>query len=95
MADRITKESLVKAIAEKVKLTRVNAKKTVDTLLETIQGALKKKLKVAIPGFGTFYVTKRSSRKGVNPKTKEKITIPGGYVPRFKAGKALKKLVKG
>ena len=46
-------------------------------------------------GFGKFHVAERGDRQGVNPRTRERITIPGGRVPRFTAGSALKKAVKG
>ncbi len=45
--------------------------------------------KVALVGFGTFDVTKRKARKGINPATKKAITIPAKKVVKFKAGKEL------
>ncbi|MFZ2969879.1 MAG: HU family DNA-binding protein, partial [Minisyncoccia bacterium] len=51
--------------------------------------------KVAFTGFGTFSVSKRAARVGVNPqKPGEKIQIPAMTVPKFKAGKSLKDAVK-
>ena len=46
-------------------------------------------------GFGKFAVAERGPRQGVNPRTGERITIPGGKVPRFSSGSGLKKKVKG
>ncbi len=46
-------------------------------------------------GFGKFAVAERGPRQGVNPRTGERIFIPGGKVPRFSAGSGLKKKVKG
>ena len=54
---------------------------------------LKKGEKVQLVGFGTFETVKRAKRKGQNPQTKEKITIPASNAPKFKAGKALKEAV--
>ena len=45
--------------------------------------------------FGKFAVAERGPRQGVNPRTGERIFIPGGKVPRFSAGSGLKKAVKG
>jgi DNA-binding protein HU-beta len=50
---------------------------------------------VSFTGFGKFHVAERGPRQGVNPRTGERITIPGGKVPRFSAGSALKTKVKG
>ena len=50
---------------------------------------------ISFTGFGKFHVAERGDRQGVNPQTRERITIPGGKVPRFTAGSALKQAVKG
>jgi len=45
-------------------------------------------------GFGTFQVMERKARRGVNPQTRQAITIPAKNVPKFKAGKSLREAVK-
>ena len=50
---------------------------------------------VNFTGFGKFHVAHRKERQGVNPRTGERITIAASKVPRFSAGSALKKAVKG
>jgi nucleoid DNA-binding protein len=60
-----------------------------------ITGALAAGDEVSFTGFGKFHVAERGPRQGVNPRTGERITIPGGKVPRFSAGSALKTKVKG
>ena len=45
-------------------------------------------------GFGTFEVSERAAREGVNPATMEKITIPASKSPKFKAGKAFKEAIQ-
>jgi DNA-binding protein HU-beta len=50
---------------------------------------------VTFSGFGKFSVAERGPRQGVNPRTGERIFIPGGKVPRFSAGSGLKQKVKG
>ena len=51
---------------------------------------MKKGEKIQLVGFGTFEVSKKPERQGINPATKEKITIAAANVPKFKAGAALK-----
>jgi len=78
---------------------RIGSKKAagdaVDAMLEAITGALSSGNEVNFTGFGKFHVAERGPRQGVNPRTGERITIPGGRVPRFSAGSALKTKVKG
>ncbi len=90
----MNKAQLINEVANKTKQPKTQVRAAVDTLLETVEKALKKGDRVAIPGFGTWYVAKRNARKGRNPKTGEVITIPGGKVPRFKPGNKLKSAVK-
>lgn len=78
---------------------RIESKKAagdaVDAVLDTITSALTDGDEVSFTGFGKFHVAERGPRQGVNPRTGERITIPGGKVPRFSAGSALKTKVKG
>ncbi len=90
----MNKTELVSSIAEKAGLTKKDAEQAVTAFVETITEALKADDKVALVGFGTFEVRERSERTGLNPRTKEKITIPATKVPAFKAGQALKDAVK-
>ena len=71
------------------------ASDAVDAVLEAITDALSSGGEVSFTGFGKFHVAERGPRQGVNPRTGERITIPGGKVPRFSAGSALKTKVKG
>jgi DNA-binding protein HU-beta len=65
-----------------------------DVVFDEISKALSEKKEVTVPGFGKFVAADRKARTGVNPKTGEKINIPATTVPKFKAGKALKDMVK-
>ena len=67
----------------------------VETVLEGISDTLAGGGEVNFTGFGKFSVAERGPRQGVNPRTGERITIPGGRVPRFSAGAGLKSKVKG
>jgi DNA-binding protein HU-beta len=71
------------------------ASDAVDAVLDAITDTLSSGGEVSFTGFGKFHVAERGPRQGVNPRTGERITIPGGKVPRFSAGSALKTKVKG
>ncbi|MCU7741384.1 HU family DNA-binding protein [Priestia megaterium] len=88
------KAEFIEAVASKSELTKQDAKKAVDALLETISTTLAKGEKVQLVGLGTFEVRERSERTGRNPQTGEEMTIPATKVPGFKAGKEFKEAVK-
>ncbi|MDR3227297.1 MAG: HU family DNA-binding protein [Prevotellaceae bacterium] len=90
----MNKAELVDAIAANAKLTKVDSKKALDALIKAVSGALKKGDKVALVGFGSFSVSKRSARTGRNPRTGEAIKIAAKKVVRFKAGSELTAKVK-
>ena len=76
-------------------IIKSNAIKVIDTLVTVIGDVLKKRDgKVTLVGFGTFKVIEKKAKVGRNPKTGAKISIPKKKVPKFVAGKELKKLVK-
>ncbi|MBR4516238.1 MAG: HU family DNA-binding protein [Bacteroidaceae bacterium] len=85
----MNKTELVAKIAEGAGLSKVDAKKALEATLEAIKETVKKDGKVALVGFGTFSVSKRDARKGINPATKKAITIPAKKVVKFKAGSEL------
>lgn len=85
---------LIGAVAEKTALTKVETKKAVDAILETVEDAVKKGDKVVFVNFGSFSVIEKIARKGVNPKTKEFINIPARKAVKFKAGAPFAEAVK-
>lgn len=91
----MTKNDLVSQVAATAELSKKDAEKAVNAVIDSITGALKAGDKVALVGFGTFETRNRPERKGRNPQTKEEITIPATIAPAFKAGKALKDAVAG
>lgn len=86
----MTKIELVAAVAQKAELSKKDSEKAVNAVVEAITEVLAQGDKVQLVGFGTFEVKSRAERKGINPRTKEEITIPASKLPAFKAGKALK-----
>lgn len=89
----MNRTELVNAIAEATELKKKDVENVLKTFSDVVSEQLKKGDKVQLVGFGTFEVSERSARKGINPKTKEEITIAASKTPKFKAGKALKDIV--
>jgi len=91
----MTKQDLVHAMATAAGVTKAAAGTALDALLMAITKSLKAGKNVTLTGFGTFRVSKRAARTGVNPrKPSEKIKIPAMKVAAFKAGKGLKDAVR-
>lgn len=89
----MTKAELISVIAAEAELTKTDAEKVLKSLLEAVTDCLQKGDKLSLVGFGTFSTVSRAARKGQNPQTGKKITIPASVAPKFKAGKALKDAV--
>jgi DNA-binding protein HU-beta len=88
------KQDLIEALVKKTSLSKKQAGEYLNTVFDEIVKSLSQGEEVILPGFGKFIVVQRKERPGFNPKTREKITILAAKVPKFKAGKALKDLVK-
>lgn len=82
----MNKAELIEAIAADSGLSKADAKRALDSLINTTTGALKKGDRVALVGFGSFSISKREARKGRNPQTGKEIKIPAKNVVKFKAG---------
>ena len=85
----MNKTELIDRIAEAAGISKVAAKKALDGTTDAIKEALVKGEKVQLIGFGTFSVSERAERVGINPSTKEKIKIAAKKVAKFKAGAEL------
>jgi DNA-binding protein HU-beta len=94
MATDINKEILVDMVAGKTEMAKKDIEIVVDSVVDVIMDALHNDRKVTIASFGTFKVTHRASREGINPQTKQRITIPAVNTPKFTAGKRLKETVR-
>ena len=89
----MNKSELIDAVASVADLSKADATRATDAVLDTITGALSKGDQVTLVGFGTFSVRERSARTGRNPQTGETIQIKASKSPGFKAGKAFKDAV--
>ena len=90
----MNKKDLVLSIAKKASLTVKASREVLKALEGAISGALKKGERVIWTGMGTFRVQARKARQGINPRTKEKMSIAARKTPAFTAGRALKRAIK-
>ncbi|CCZ15224.1 MAG: DNA-binding protein [Prevotella sp. AG:487_50_53] len=90
----MNKTELIEKIANSANLSKADAKKALDATVDAIKAALVEGDKVQLIGFGTFSVNERPAREGINPATKEKITIAAKKVAKFKAGAELADAIK-
>ena len=89
----MNKKELVAALAEKSEVTKKDAEKILDALVEVVGSELAKGEKIQMVGFGTFEVAQREARTARNPRTGETMEVKASKSPKFKAGKALKDTV--
>ena len=89
----MNKAELVDAVAGASNLSKADAGRAVDAVVDSVTSALKRGEQVSVVGFGTFSVKHRAARSGRNPRTGETIQIAASNVPGFKAGKGLKDAV--
>ena len=85
------KPELAAAIAEKADLTKEQANRVLNAVLEEITGALHRKDSVTLVGFGTFLQRHRGARTGKNPQTGEPVKIKASNTVAFKPGKSLER----
>ena len=85
----MNKAELINAIAAEAGLSKADAKKALDAVVKSVSDALVAGDKVSLVGFGTFSVSERSARSGINPATKQPIKIAANKVDKFKAGAEL------
>lgn len=89
----MNKAELIDAVADGADISKADATRAIDAVVDQITKALQNGDQVTLVGFGTFSVKARAARTGRNPRTGETLDIPASKVPGFKAGKALKDAV--
>ncbi len=90
----MNKAKLIETLAAKANVSKKQVEDVLDALIQTTMDTIKAGGEVTLTGFGTFSARVRKGREGINPRTKEKITIPPVKVVKFKAGKVLKDTLK-
>ena len=89
----MNRTELSKKIAEKLGISKKDALKNVDIIMDSIAEAMENGERVEIRGFGSFVIKEYAERKGVHPQNGSSITIPAKKLPAFKAGKDLKEKI--
>jgi len=90
----MNKSQLIEAISEETTFSKKDIIKVLASWTRVIVRTLKKGEKVSVTGFGSYCLSSRPTRIGINPATKERIKLPAVSVPRFKPGKHLREQVK-
>jgi DNA-binding protein HU-beta len=86
----VNKKDLVGKIASDACLTRSQASRALDALVQGIQASLVRGDRVTISGFGSFGVSNRKARRVRNPRGGSDIEVAAKRVPRFAPGVELK-----
>lgn len=96
LEDRRKREAEKEGKGEKIEpMTQKQVKQVIEAAIEVITRTLSNREKVTLTGFGTFEVRHRKQRDGVNPQTRDRMTIPETWTPGFSASSTLKEAVKG
>ena len=90
----MTKQQLIETLSKETQMTKRQVEHVLLTFVDIVGRTVKKGEKVSVTGFGTFDLGKRAARRGVNPQTGAEIHIPEMPMPRFRAGKRLKEIVR-
>ncbi|PKN03321.1 HU family DNA-binding protein [Candidatus Dependentiae bacterium HGW-Dependentiae-1] len=90
----MNKSELINSLSEETQFSKKDITRVLDSLTRIIERTLKKGEKVSLTGFGSWWISCRPARKGINPATKQRIDLPAVSVPRFKAGKNLREVVR-
>lgn len=92
----MTRSELVAVLAQRFpQLLRADTEMAVTEILGAVASPLNRGDRVEIRGFGSFALNYRPPRNARNPKTGEKVSVPGKQVPHFKAGKELRESING
>ena len=81
----MNKADLIDSVADATDMSKAEAGRALDAVLNGIAGALSQGDSVALVGFGTFNVRERAARMGRNPATGATIQIAASKGVGFKA----------
>jgi DNA-binding protein HU-beta len=90
----VNKKDLVGKIALDARLTRSQAARALNSILDGIQASLAKGDRVTLSGFGTFGVSHRKARRVRNPRSGTAIEVAAKRVPRFAPALELKSAIE-
>jgi len=90
----MNKGEFIDRLADSTNLTKKEARKLLDSVLDLIQSTLLQGEEVKLVGFGKFGVRARKASSRINPQTKEQIQVDAKVVPLFKPGKELRRQIE-
>ena len=90
----MNKSELISALSEETNFSKKDIAKVLASFTRIVERTLRRGDKVSLTGFGTYWLSHRPARMGINPTTKERISLPAVNVPRFKPGKNLKEQLR-
>ena len=90
----MNKGEFIDRLSDKTDLTKKEARKLLDSVLDLIQDTLLEGEEVKLVGFGKFAVRARKESSRINPQTKRPIQVAAKVVPLFRAGKELKRQIE-
>ncbi len=91
----MTQTQVAAHLADKVGISKKQAKTTLDELTSLVVRELKKEGSLRLGGLGIFRKRRSKARMGRNPATGEQIKIPARTRLRFTPAKSLKDSVLG
>lgn len=91
----MNKSDLINTLSEETAFSKADVARLLDSLVRVVERSLANGEKVQWSGFGTFNVSRRPARMGINPSTKERMSLPETMVPKFKPAKSLRDHVRG
>ena len=90
---KVKKNKFIELLAKKTGMNRKEAEKNYNCTFELLIDAVMEDKSHNVSGFGSFVVTQRAERKGVNLQTGKAMTIPAKKVLKFKVSKSLKEKI--
>jgi len=90
----MNKTQLIEKVARDMGISKAAAERSVNSFIDIVGDELARGRKVTITGFGTFLISKRKSREGVDPQTGKRITIPALKLPHFRPGTGFKEKIR-
>lgn len=90
----MNKTDLINCLSEETMFSKRDVTRILDALTTIVERTLKKGDKLQWSGFGTFAISRRPARMGINPSTKERIQLPETLLPKFKPGKWFKETIR-
>lgn len=90
----MNKGEFIDRLSDRTDLTKKEARKLLDSVLDLVQETLLQGEEVKLVGFGKFAVRARKASSRINPQTKRPIQVAAKVVPLFRPGKELKRQIE-